>query len=344
MPEDAVAVVDGTEISRAELDELVERAKKAYAAQKQEFPKVGTPEYQNVQTQYVAFLVQREEFEQEAEELGLQVTEKEVDKEVEEFVKTRFEGKRKEFEKALKEQGFTVESFRETIRYSVLAQKLFDAVTKDVKVDDAEIVAYYQQNQAQYATPESRDVRHILVSEKNGDKVDFAKSKAEADRIYARAPGRRRLRRAREGRSRTTPASRQRRQADDHAGPDGARVRQDRVRAEAGRGLRAGEDDLRLPHHRGARPVKEATTTPLAKVRASMQATLLQEKKSTFMTEWVEDLKEQYEDKVSYAAGFEPPELPDATTPRPRPTRASFSAQERDPLGRTSFATVLRDV
>jgi hypothetical protein len=81
VPSGAVAVVDGTEVSRAELDELIERAKKAYAAQKQEFPKVGTPEYQNVQTQYVAFLVQREEFEKEAAELGLQVTQKDVDRE-----------------------------------------------------------------------------------------------------------------------------------------------------------------------------------------------------------------------------------------------------------------------
>ncbi|MBA3382292.1 MAG: SurA N-terminal domain-containing protein, partial [Actinobacteria bacterium] len=70
VPSGAVAVVDGTEVSRTELDELIERAKKAYGAQKQEFPKVGTPEYQNIQTQYVTFLVQREEFAKEADERG----------------------------------------------------------------------------------------------------------------------------------------------------------------------------------------------------------------------------------------------------------------------------------
>ncbi len=32
------------------------------------------------------------------------------------------------------------------------------------------------------------------------------------------------------------------------------------------------------------------------------------------MTDWVEDLSEKYEGKVSYAAGFEPPEIPDATS------------------------------
>ena len=75
VPDGAVAVVDGTEVSRAELDELTERLKKAYAVQKQAFPKNGSPEYQNLRTQNVASLVQREEFELEAEKLGLQVTE-----------------------------------------------------------------------------------------------------------------------------------------------------------------------------------------------------------------------------------------------------------------------------
>ena len=61
-------------------------------------------------------------------------------------------------------------------------------------------------------------------------------------------------------------------------------------------------------------PVKEATTTPIAKVRSSIRMTLLQEKKTAFATQWVEDLKDEYEGKVSYAAGFEPPEIPDATS------------------------------
>ena len=80
------------EISREDLDEFVERAKKSAEAQKQEFPKVGTPEYQNIQKQYVAFLVQRAQFEQEAEERGLEVKEKEIDKEDTEFVKTQLRG------------------------------------------------------------------------------------------------------------------------------------------------------------------------------------------------------------------------------------------------------------
>ena len=58
-------------------------------------------------------------------------------------------------------------------------------MTKDVDVPPTEIAQYYQENQASYGTPESRVVRHILVAEKDGDTVDFDKSKEEADRLYA---------------------------------------------------------------------------------------------------------------------------------------------------------------
>lgn len=42
VPPDAVAVVDGTPISKSTLDELLTRTKKTYAAQKRQFPKAGT--------------------------------------------------------------------------------------------------------------------------------------------------------------------------------------------------------------------------------------------------------------------------------------------------------------
>ena len=58
--------------------------------------------------------------------------------------------------------------------------------TPPTSVSDAEVLAYYTQNQSQYGTPESRDVRHILVAEKGANgQVNFRKSKATAEQIYA---------------------------------------------------------------------------------------------------------------------------------------------------------------
>jgi parvulin-like peptidyl-prolyl isomerase len=314
VPADAVAVVDGTEISRSQLDELIAQAKKTTEAQNQDFPKVGTPEYKNVQSQYVKYLVQLEEFEQEAEELGIEVTKKDVDEELEEFIKTRFEGKRADFEKALEAQGYTEEALRETLRTSVLSQKLFDAVTKDITVPEAEILAYYQQNQATYGTPESRDVRHILVSEKDGDEVDFASSKAEADRLYA------------ELQAGGDFAALAKASSDDPGSKEnggkltinrGQTVPEfDKVSFDLKQGTISEPVKTTYGYHiiEALSPVRKAKTTPLKKVRASIKATLLQEKRTDFMTEWVKDLEKDYEDQVSYAAGFEPPVLPEETT------------------------------
>ena len=313
VPDDAVAVVDGTEIARSELEELVDQAKKTYEAQEQQFPTAGTPEYKNVQAQYVKFLVQREQFAQEAEELGIEVTEKDVDKEVEKFIDSRFEGKRDAYLKALKDQGFTEEQLRETLRASVLAQKLFDEVTKEIEVTADEINQYYQANQASYGTPESRVVRHILITEKKGDEVDYPASKTEADRIYEELT------------NGADFAALAKAESDDPSAKQnsgkltitrGQTVPEfDKAAFELKQGTISQPVKTSYGYHviEALGPVKEATTTPLSKVRSSIKATLLQEKKTNFMTDWIEELEKRYEDKVSYAADVEPPELPDTT-------------------------------
>jgi peptidyl-prolyl cis-trans isomerase C len=313
VPTNAVAVVDGTEISRAELDELLARAKEGYESQKQEFPKVGTPEYQSLQSQYVKYLVQLEQFEKEAAELGIEVTDKEIDAEVDKLRKDRFDGDRQKLDQALEQQGFTMEALRESLRVSVLNQKIFDAVTKDVKVSEAEILGYYQENQSSYGTPESRDVRHILVAMKDGSEVDFEASKEKADRLYAQLQ---------DG---TDFAALAKRESDDTGTkPTGGRytaVRGAVVPEFEKAAFELDVNEISKPvkttygYHiiQALAPPKKAKVTPLEEVRPSIRASLLQQKRSEFMENWLKELEERYEDKVSYAAGFEPPELPETT-------------------------------
>lgn len=315
VPDGAVATVDGTVIAKSELDELMTVARKSYESRDQEFPKAGTPEYQSVQTQYVAFLVQREQFRKEAEDRGIEVTEADVDAELEQLVKDRFDGDRKKLDAAIEEQGFSLETFRKTaLEASVLSDKLFEAVTKDVEVTDADILLYYTQNQTQYSTPESRDVRHILIAEKKGDDVDFAASKAEADRIYAAL-----------------------RNGGDFAGLAKAESDDPGSKDQGGKlTIRRGEtvppfDKTAFALERGelSRPVKTtfgyhviealtairpATTRKLEEVEDEIRQQLLQQRKNEAMTKWVEDLGKRYDGKVTYAVGFEPPDLPEAPT------------------------------
>jgi parvulin-like peptidyl-prolyl isomerase len=316
VPSGAIAVVDGTEISQDDLDQLITQAKRGYEAQKQEFPKAGTPEYQSIQTQYVAYLVELEEFRQASDELGVSVTEKDIEDAEQELIKSRFDGKRAEYEKALEAQGFTAEQYREkALAVSALSKKIFDEVTKDAKVTEQEILAYYTQNQSQYGTPESRDVRHILVAEKSGDgKVDFAASKEKADDLYAQLQG-----------GADFAALAKSSSADPGSKDAGGKLTVsrgqtvpefDKISFELDTGELSKPVKTQYGYHviEAVSDVRKAQTTPIDKVRATIRATLLQQKRNDEMQAWVEDLKSDYEGKVSYAAGFEPPELPEAPT------------------------------
>jgi SurA N-terminal domain len=87
VPSDAVAVVDGREIPRTQFDTLIEQAKRSYKSQKREFPKAGSEEYQTLRNQAVAALVQKVELEQAAEEMGIKVTDEDIDKRLDKIVK-----------------------------------------------------------------------------------------------------------------------------------------------------------------------------------------------------------------------------------------------------------------
>ena len=315
VPTGSIAVVDGTEISKADLDQLIAQAKKGYESQNQDFPKAGTPEYQSIQTQYVAYLVELEELRQAADELGVSVSEKDVDAAEQKLIDDRFDGKRAEYEKALEKQGFTAEQYRENaLEVSALSAKIFEEVTKGVKVTEQEILEYYTQNQSQYGTPESRDVRHILIAEKDGDTVDFEASKTKADAIYAQLEGG------------ADFAALAKENSEDPGSKDsggkltisrGQTVPEfDKISFELDEGELSKPVKTEYGYHviEAVSEVRKATTTPIAKVKPTIRATLLQQKRNEEMQTWVESLKKDYEGKVSYAAGYEPPALPETPT------------------------------
>ena len=71
VPVDAIALVGDQEVPKAEYDALLDRAKQSYKAQERPFPKVGSPEYNDLKVRAVQFLVQRYEYRSEAENLGV---------------------------------------------------------------------------------------------------------------------------------------------------------------------------------------------------------------------------------------------------------------------------------
>src|ERR1051326_6925702 len=80
VPADAVAVVGNDTVTKIEFNTLLAGAKRNYAARKTPFPKPGTPQYKSLQDQLVAYLVQLAELKQKATDLGIKITDKDVQK------------------------------------------------------------------------------------------------------------------------------------------------------------------------------------------------------------------------------------------------------------------------
>jgi foldase protein PrsA len=303
VPTDAVAVVDGQEIAKSDFNALLAQAKKSYKNQKRDFPKAGSQEYQTLKNQAVQFLVQREQFEQEAENLDVNVTDKQVDARLTQIQKQYFGGDKKKYEKQLKEQGLSDKQVRNDIRAQIVSEKIFAQVTKDVKVTDKQIEDYYTKNKAQYSQPETRDVRHILV-----------KTKAKADQLEAQLKA---------GASFAVLAKK-------FSEDTGSKANGGKLTISKGQTVAPFDKAaFALKKNAISEPVKTefgyhiiqplsdtkaAKVTPLKEVKESIRQQLSQTKKNEAMTKWVDGLKKDYKDKISYAVGFSPPPGATGTT------------------------------
>src|SRR5215472_12620431 len=147
VPSDSVAKVGSTPITKADFNGLMAVAFARYKAQGQPVPKVGTPTYTQVRDQAVTFLVQEDELQQEADKLGVSVSQKDIDKQINLIEKTYFKGSKAQFEQALKKDGITLDEYEQyNIRPNLLSQKLEAKVTSNVKVSAADAQKYYNQN------------------------------------------------------------------------------------------------------------------------------------------------------------------------------------------------------
>jgi peptidyl-prolyl cis-trans isomerase C len=293
---DDVAVVGSKEITKEQFQNLMAQAKRTYQAQKRPFPKPGSAEYEQLKGQAITFLVQRAEFEQEAEDMGVEVTDEKVDKRIDQLKKQFYDGKDERYKQALEQQGITEEQAKEQVRAQLISEGLFKKVTEDIKVSDGDVKSYYDQHKSQYETPESRDVRHILVQKKT-----------LADQLYTQL---------RNGASFAALAKK-------HSKDPGSASTGGKLTISKGQTVpEFDKAAFSLDKNELSRPIKTqygyhiiqalsairpAKTTPLKDVKDSISEQLEQQKKNETMTKWVEDTKKDYCDSgIKYQVGYQP--------------------------------------
>jgi len=303
VPSDSVALVNGDSITKAQFNSLIAATAKVARVNKQTPPKAGTAAYKSVQDRVMAFLVQLDEFTQKGKDLGVDITDKQVEKQIAKVKKQYFGGNEAKFEKGLAAQGLTVEIYRLEWRSQLLSQAIYNKITKNIKVTPSAVQAYYNTHKSSYTTAASRDVRHILVNSKTlatqlESRLKSGESFATLAKKYSKDPSS-----AKVGGKLTITKG-------ETVAPF------DKVAFS----LKTGETSPPVHTQYGwhiiqaLSAVKPAKVTPLASVKQSIQSTLLQTKKSDAMNAWVDQVKKDYAKKVVYAAGYTPSATTTATT------------------------------
>jgi foldase protein PrsA len=294
-----VAVVGDQQVTKEDLTNLLERAKKSYVAEKRPFPKAGTSAYNTLQGQAVTFLLQRAEFEQKAADMGIHISDKQIDDRIDQLKKQFYNGSEKVYEQNLKKQGLTPEQARQEVKTQLISEALYNKITSKVHASDSAIQSYYNANKSVYQQKASRNVRHILVS-----------SRALADRLYNQLV-------AAHERNFATLAKK-------YSKDPGSAAKGGQLTVTRGQTVPAFDKTaFALKNGQLSRPVhtqygwhiiqalsaiKPPSVTPLSKVKASIRQQLEQQQKNQAMTSWVDGVKKDYckGGKINYAPGYAP--------------------------------------
>jgi parvulin-like peptidyl-prolyl isomerase len=313
VPSEDVAKVGDQEITQTDFNDLIAQAKSSATAQKQKFPKPGTPSYKSLQDRAVAYLVQRAEFEQRAKALGVTVSAKQIQDRLTQVKQQQFGGSESKFEQSLKAQGVTVKQYQDYIQQQLLSQAVYQKITKDVKVTPADVKVYYTQHKTQYVQPESRDVRHILV-----------KTQALANKLYAQLQS-----------GASFPALVKKYTTDPGSKNTGGKYTDkkgtfDPTFEKTAFSLRTNE--ISKPVHtrfgwhiiQALSPITPQKVTPYTQVQQSLEQQLLNQKKSTVANAWVTDMTKQFcKGKIAYQQGYKPLVDPCASSTSSTPTQTT---------------------
>jgi foldase protein PrsA len=297
------AVVGSMPVTKDQFQSLMDRAKKSYDAQKKPFPQPGTTQYEQLKGQAVTFLIQRKEFEQEADAMGIKITSDKVNKRIEQLKKQFYGGSQQRYLKTLKQQGLTEDQAKEEVRNQLISEELFKKVTSGVKVSKEEIKAYYISHKSQYGQPQTREVRHILVAKKALADSIYAQLKSGANfaalaKKYSKDPGS-----AANGgkltisKGQTVPAF-------------------DKTAFSLKKGELSQPVHTQYGYHiiEALSAIKAAQMAPLSKEESSIKQALEQQRKNDAMTKWVESKKKSFcKSGIKYQVGYQPNPDPCAT-------------------------------
>jgi hypothetical protein len=151
------ARVAGTTISTGEVDLVLRHARDEAAKEGKDFPADGTPLHQALRRQALDLLIYHEELAQRATELGVELPAADLAPSAGVEVATGG---------ADPDAGDRV-FFRQSVRGAQLYRRIYDRVTRDVSVSDAELRGYLQAHPEQRHIPRAQIRRNLLDTKRN---------------------------------------------------------------------------------------------------------------------------------------------------------------------------------
>ena len=121
-------------------------------------------------------LVTKVVIDKEADKRNVKVKDSEIDDEVATYEESY--GGEEGLKSALEASGLTLADLKEDIETNIKIEKL---MAKDIEITEDEVKSYYEENKSNFDTPESIEVSHILVEDKETAQEILDKLKAGED-------------------------------------------------------------------------------------------------------------------------------------------------------------------
>jgi|SRR5579859_268187 len=170
---DVLAKVNGYKVLRSEVD-------KTYNSQIANFRQKPTPaEEENARLNILRSIIDVQLHLQKAEKLGIVATDDEVDTK---FNQAKAPYTKEEFEKRVKELGFTEDEFKQQLRHNITIDKLLNKeFASKVTISDSDIQSYYDERKAEFNLIEPQYyLAHIFVHAPPAGPSQAARTESDA--------------------------------------------------------------------------------------------------------------------------------------------------------------------
>lgn len=132
-------------------------------------------------------MIDQKLLEQEAEKLGISVTDSEIDAAID-SIKSRFNLSEEQMEQVMKKENLTPEGFREQWKLQLLSNKIMGSrIRGQIAVTDDEINKYYEENYGETESLEEAKIAHILISYDSATGEQKAREEAEQVAVLAKS-------------------------------------------------------------------------------------------------------------------------------------------------------------